>query len=441
MRLRKLLTIFVPAAVAIAGLSSSYMFPVDSDAIQYSRGQVDDSVSRLETRLEKGDVKLQYDDEFGYLKSVLKELHVPASSQVLVFSKTSFQAPRIAPRTPRALYFNDDVAVGFVRTGDVLEFAALDPKQGIIFYTLDQERASHPHFIRRDTCLQCHQSGGTLGIPGLMVRSVTPDRSGMPVMSAGGFVTDHRSPLSERWGGWYVTGTTGRQQHMGNTFLQDANGDQKLAVSDDTINVTDLSRFIDTAAWLTPHSDVVALMTLEHQTQMDNLMIRVGWEARTALLENEAINKSLGEPVTQVRESIQHRINTAVEDLVEYMLFADEAKLTSPVKGTSGFAAEFQARGPKDPKGRSLRDFDLKTRMFRYPCSFMIYSETFDSLPEIVKTRVYERLRQVLTGQDASPKYAHLTAEDRRAIFEILTATKKDFASASEPAPARASLQ
>jgi hypothetical protein len=274
-----------------------------------------------------------------------------------------------------------------------------------------------------------------------MVRSVTPDRSGMPVMSAGGFVTDHRSPLSERWGGWYVTGTTGRQQHMGNTFLQDANGDQKLAVSEDTINVTDLSRFIDTAAWLTPHSDVVALMTLEHQTQMDNLMIRVGWEARTALLENEAINKSLGEPVTQVRESIQHRINTAVEDLVEYMLFADEAKLTSPVKGTSGFAAEFQARGPKDPKGRSLRDFDLKTRMFRYPCSFMIYSETFDSLPEIVKTRVYERLRQVLTGQDASPKYAHLTAEDRRAIFEILTATKTDFASASEPAPARASLQ
>src|SRR5947209_6818399 len=252
-RWRSLLVILVPAAVAVAGLSSSYMLPLEHDAIQYNKGPVDDAVSRLQSRIDNGQVKLQYEDEFGYLRSVLRELKVPQSSQVLVFSKTSFQAPRIAPRTPRALYFNDNVAVGFVRTGEVLEFATLDPHQGTIFYTLDQERASHPRFARRDECLQCHQSGGTLGIPGLVVRSVAPDRNGMPVASLGNFITDHRSPLKERWGGWYVTGTTGDQAHMGNTVVQSPE-DDRLPVSEATRNVTDLNRFIDTGAYLTPHS-------------------------------------------------------------------------------------------------------------------------------------------------------------------------------------------
>ena len=428
-RRRRLLLIFVPVTVAIAGLSSSYILPLDDDAIQYTKGPVDDVVSHLEQRLQSGETRLKYEDEFGYLRSVLRELGVPQSSQVLVFSKTSFQAPRIAPRTPRALYFNDNVAVGFVRTGDVLEFAALDPKQGIMFYTLDQERTAHPHFARQDVCLQCHQGGAALGIPGLMVRSVTPDRTGMPVMSAGGFITDHRSPLKERWGGWYVTGTTGSQTHMGNAVLDGSEAedsqDKRLPVTDGTQNVTDLSRFIDTGAYLTPHSDIVALMTLEHQTQMDNLMIRVGWEARMAMHENEAINRSLGEPADQIRESTAHRINTAVEELLDYMLFGEETKLTAPVKGNSGFAEEFEKAGLRDGEGRSLRDFDMKTRMFRYPCSYMIYSQAFDGMPQPVKDRLYRRLWEVLTGKDSSPKFAHLSPADRKAITGILLATKK----------------
>jgi hypothetical protein len=431
----KLLLFLAPAAVAIAGLSGSYMFPLDSDVIQYSKGPVDDVVSRLQARIDKGEVQLKYEDEFGYLPSILDALRVSKSSQVLVFSKTSFQAPRIAPRTPRALYFNDDVSVGFVRTGDVLEFAALDPKQGIVFYTLDQEKASHPRIERRDTCLQCHQSNATLGIPGLMVRSITPDRTGMPIMSAGGFVTDHRSALKERWGGWYVTGSTGNQTHMGNAVVESSAAGGTFE-GDNT--VTDLNRFIDTGAYLTPHSDVVALMTLEHQTQMDNLMIRVGWEAREAMYQNNAINKSLGEPENQIRESTAHRINSATEELLEYMLFSGETRLTAPVKGTSGFEAEFEKHGPKDSQGRSLRDFDLKTRMFRYPCSYMIYSETFDALPPIVKDRLYSRMRDVLSGKDTSPKFAHLSPADRKAISEILQSTKKDWARVEAEQPSAA---
>jgi hypothetical protein len=422
MRLRRLATFALPAAAIAAGLSSSWIVPADHDAIQYSKAPVDDIVARLQKRLDSGAAKLKYEDEFGYLRSVLKELQVPQSSQVMVFSKTSFQAPKIGPRTPRALYFRDNVAVGFVRTGDVLEFAALDPTQGVVFYTLDQGQTSRPRFERRDVCLQCHQTGATMGVPGVLVRSVTPDRSGMPIMSAGGFITDHRSALKDRWGGWYVEGTSGSQTHMGNAI---AGGDEKLGTSEDTVNVTSLNHFVDSAAYLTPHSDIVALMTLEHQTQMTNLMIRVAWEARIAMFENDSINKSLGEP-PGVREATQHRIDTATEDLVEYMLFSGETKLTDPIKGVSGFAEEFQKAGIRDPKNRSLRDFDLRTRMFRYPCSYMIYSDAFDSMPGVVKDRVYRRLWEVLSGKDTSARFANLSSDDRKAILEILRATKKD---------------
>jgi hypothetical protein len=414
------------AGAAIAGFSGSDMLPLDDDAIQYTSGPVDDAVHALQQRMDKGEVKLTYDGSMGYLRSVLEALNISTTSQILVFSKTSFQAPRIAPRTPRALYFKDDVALGFVRTGDVLELAALDTKQGVHFYTLNQEQVEHPKFERRDTCLQCHQAGATLGIPGLMVRSVFPDRTGMPITRAGtGFITDHRSPLKERWGGWYVTGTTGDQVHMGNAVMPGATG-EPMPPPEGSQNVTDLKPFLDTGAYLTPHSDIVALMTLEHQTQMENLIIRVSWEARMAMVQNKAMNKAFHEPEDQIRESTAHRIDAGIEELLSYMFFGGETVLTSPIKGTSGFTEEFEKLGPKDSKGRSLRDFDLKTRMFRYPCSFLVYTEAFDDMPQVVKDRLYKRMWEVLTGHDKSPQFAHLSTADRKAILEILIDTKKD---------------
>ena len=390
----------------------------DDPAIQYGDLPVNDPITRLEARLAQGKAKLEYaNDGTGYLRSLLKNLDINIDSQVLVFSKTSFQAPRIAPRTPRALYFNGRVAVGFVRTGDVLEFAALDPHLGIVFYTLDQDAGPKPHFDRRDTCLQCHQSGGTLGVPGLVVRSVYPDSTGMPLFHAGTFVTDHRSPMKERWGGWYVTGNTGDQVHMGNAIVPDRNQPSELEKTE-TQNLTDLRNKIDTGAYLAPHSDVVALMTLEHQTRMVNLMTRVGWEAKLAQFDDAAINKALNRPAGELSDS-------AIEELLEYLLFSGETKLTAPVQGTSAFAREFAGQGPQDASGRSLREFDLHTRMFRYPCSYMIYSEAFDGMPAVVRERLYRRMWQVLTSDEKKPAFAHLSASDRRAIREIVAATKK----------------
>ena len=414
------------AGGVIAGFTGSDTLPLDDDAIRYTTGPVDDPVNTLQQRIDKGEVKLAYDGPMGYLRSILQALNVSTTSQLLVFSKTSFQAPRIGHHTPRALYFKDNVEIGFVRTGDVLEFAALDSKQGVHFYTLDQEQTEHPKFQRQDTCLQCHQSTATLGIPGLMVRSVFPDRTGMPIFSAGGFITDHRSPLKERWGGWYVTGTTGDQVHMGNAVMPGATG-EPMPPPEGSQNVTDLKPFVDTGAYLTPYSDIVALMTLEHQTQMENLMIRVGWEARMAMVQNLAMNKAFHEPEDQIRESTAHRLDAGVAELLSYMFFNGETVLTSPIKGASGFAEEFEKLGPNDSKGRSLRDFDLKTRMFRYPCSFLVYSKAFDSMPQVVKDRLYKRMWEVLTERDKSPQFAHLSAADRSAILEILLDTKKDF--------------
>jgi hypothetical protein len=258
----------------------------------------------------------------------------------------------------------------------------------------------------------------------MVVRSVYPEPSGMPLFQAGSFITDHRSPFSERWGGWYVTGKHGAQRHMGNAFVRDRNTPDKLDF-EGTQNVTDLRGRFDPAAYLTTHSDIVALMTIEHQSRLSNIMTRLGYETRMTMHTGRELNKILGLPEDELSQSAERRIMSGVNEVVGCMLFADEAKLTEPVSGNSGFAKIFSAAGVRDPQGRSLRDFDLQTRLFRYPLSYMVYSEAFDSLPAPARDRVYRRLYEVLTGMDTSPKFAHLSPEDRTAILEIVRATKK----------------
>jgi hypothetical protein len=414
------ISVAVGVAVGLAGLGGSYVIPLDNEAIQYTTRPVDDPISRLQKDIDGGKLRLNYDDTQGYLASVLRALDVPQESQVLVFSKTSFQAPRIGPRMPRALYFNDRVSVGFVRGGDVLEIAAQDPKQGIIFYTLDQERVSKPKFERRDTCLQCHQSGSTLGVPGLFMVSVFPETSGMPLFQSGTTVVNQTKPIEQRWGGWYVTGQHGEQKHRGNALVRDKSKPDELE-TERTQNQTDLSSKFDTGAYLTPHSDIAALMVFEHQAHMTNLITRVGFEARMAVLNSNTINKALGEPTDKLSESAVRRINNACEEMVEYMLFAGEAPIKSPIKGTAGFEKAFASAGPRDSKGRSFRDLDLTRRMFKYPLSYMIYSEAFKSMPEEARTRVLTRISELLTSTKDEPLNKHLSLEDRKAILEIAT--------------------
>lgn len=397
----------------------------DSPAIDYRHADSRDAVARLQRRINSGEVRLEYSEKNGYLESVLKALNVPASSQGLVFSKTSFQLHRIMPSNPRAIYFNDELYVGWVRGGDVLELAALDPKLGGVFYILEQEKTARPRFQRNDECLQCHASNSTRNVPGFVVRSVYPDARGYPIAPLGGFITTHNSPINERWGGWYISGKHGSEHHLGNMRF-DEKGLEYNPAQLASQNLTGLEPRFNTSGYLTPHSDIVALMVLEHQTQAQNLITKLSYETRLALHNQQVMNEALQQSNDEMSDSTRRRIKHAAEDLARYLLFAGEATWQAPISGTSSFAKEFTAQGPRDKKGRSLRDLDLSRKLFRYPCSYLIYSEAFDELPKPALEELYRQLWLALTGQTKDKELAAIPAADRQAVLEILRQTKRN---------------
>ncbi|WP_233216497.1 hypothetical protein [Blastopirellula marina] len=417
------LTVFVTAALLFTAESHAQL-DFEREPINYGQAEQHDPVAKLQQQLDDGKIELEHSSDHGYLTSVLEKLNISPESQVLVYSKTSFQLSRITPRRPRALYFNDTSYVGWVQGGDVLEIMTTDPNLGEVFYTLSQEPEGPPKFLQdRGQCLACHASSRTHGVPGGLVRSTFVNPAGQPHYGSGTFTTDHSSPFTERWGGWYVTGTHGDMRHMGNVISKDRQLPEKID-REDGANVTDLSERLDIARYLSPHSDLVALMVLEHQTQMQNLLTLVHYEARMAQHHDQVMNKALDRAEDYVSDTTERRIERACEKMLRYLLFAEEFKLEAKVAGTSKFAAEFAAAGPRDSQQRSLRDFDLQTRLFKYPCSYLIYSESFDQLPAVAKQYVARRLQEILAGDD--PEFGYLTAEDRQNIREILTETKPE---------------
>ena len=336
----------------------------DHPAIRYSDGPRGDVVTALDRAVQAGEVALAFEPTTGYLHAVLEALDVPVESQLTVFSETSFQAHRINPKNPRAIYFNDTVAVGWVRGGDVLEVASLDPTQGVLFFSIDQKPTGRPEIRRNDRCLACHLSWDTLGVPGLLTFSTLPMPDD-PNAYAVGWITDHRSPLEERWGSWYVTGAPPSVRHLGNTTeptedVSDTSTDPAPAGSTRSRGLFDLT------GYPTPYSDVVALLVLEHRTHMTNLLVRMGWETRVADYEDARA----GQPPASQAAGIQ---STAVE-LVDYLLFVDETPLPPGIRSTSGFGERFSRQGPFDSRQRSLHQLALDGRLLRYPCSFLIYT-------------------------------------------------------------------
>lgn len=413
-------------AVAVAPLSAFAQFDIEHEPINYLKAPLSDSISQLQKRLNAEEVRLTFDDKSGYLASVLKTLNVSETSQMLVFSKTSFQRNRINPRTPRAIYFNDDVYIGWCQNGDVVEVSAVDPQLGGNFYSLDQEDVDRPKFARHtDTCTLCHASSVTQGVPGHLVRSVFPDSSGNPILSTTTYRTTSQSPLKQRWGGWYVSGTHGQQRHMGNMIAKSSREPEAFDV-DAGANVTDLSKLINVEPYLTPHSDIVAFLVFEHQAPAHNALTLANYQAKLALRDEVILRTMSKDPNLPRTDGIQRRLDHSAELVLKHFLFVEEAPLTDRVQGTSGFAEQFAQRGPRDKRGRSLRDFNLRTRIFQHPCSYLIYSAAFDGLPPELKQIVYRKLHDVLTGIDQSSTYQHLTNEDRQTILAILLDTKRD---------------
>lgn len=381
--------------------------PYDEDTINYSKAEDTSAVARLKEFIESGKVALEYDEQHGYLPALLKELKVPVSSQMLVFSKTSLQRERIEPKNPRAIFFGDDVYIGYIHGAPILEISGVDKKLGGVFYTLSQDKVERPKLERTDQCLECHASAKSMGVPGHLVRSFATDETGVVDLRSGTSQVNHRTPIEERWGGWYVTGEHGEQAHRGN-LIGKAAFEKQEKEPNHVGNITDLSPYFDVKKYPRNQSDIVALMVMEHQTHMHNFITRLTYEATIALQQYGHVRY----------------MKSSTEAFLKYLLFVEEAPFASPLKGSTEFIADFEANGPKDNKGRSLRQMDLKERLFKYPCSYLIYSEAFDTIPEPLKEVIYQRLWDILTGKDDKAAFASIPEETRKAIKEILVETK-----------------
>ena len=375
----------------------------DYSSIDYAARPTTDRVAKLSEALAKGEPQLERDSRTGYLRPVLEALGVPVESQLLVFSKTGVQRAHTSPHDPRAIFFDDSVAVGYLPGAPVIEIAAHDPQQGVIFYTVDQS-APAPVFKRQTSCLTCHQSASTLNVPGVIAHSNAVDAEGDVIPQFGSNDVDHRTPHPDRWGGWYVTSDGSATQyaqraHAGNiTFSGRGNTSNEVFV--EWLNSSPEGR-----GYISGSSDISALLVFDHEMHAINLLTKLNWESRI--------------PTGMVAPF--------VNELADYLLFVGEVPPSVALMANPGFAKALEARVPKDRQGRSFGQLDLVNRLMRYPCSYMIYSKAFDGLPASVKDAVYHRMLDILSGNDTRPAYKQLTAADRRAITEILRETKPDF--------------
>jgi hypothetical protein len=414
----------VAVAVAIAAATSAaqedwHGVLHQHPAVGYIARPTTDRIATLNRALAGGSRSLRRDPRTGYLRSVLDALGLSIDSQLLVFSKTGVQRAFTSPHNPRALFFDSAVVVGYIPGAPLIEIAAHDPQQGVVFYTLDQN-AGAPSFTRATMCLTCHVSATTLGVPGLIARSNAVGEDGNVMPQLGSNDVTHQTPHPDRWGGWFVTSEAlvpySQRAHAGNITL--SNG----GVTSNQIFMEWLSSEPETRGYLSPSSDIVALLLFDHQAHAINLLTRLNWESRVVAAGGRAgtADGSLG---------------SLEQELADYLLFDGEAPPSVALEARPGFAQHFAAAFPKDQRGRSLADLDLAKRLARYPCSYMVYSPAFDALRPDVREAVYQRMIDTLTRSDRRGERGRASAEDRRAVLEILRDTKPDFPSATISTP------
>ncbi|HYF36836.1 MAG TPA: hypothetical protein VD994_16185 [Prosthecobacter sp.] len=368
-----------------------------------------DRFSLLKKQLESGAVKLDTDSDKGFLASLLKALDIPVSSQLLVFSASSFQSGIINPRNPRALYFNEDTYVGYVPGGSV-EIISMDPEMGGIFYIFERLSPGRlPTMGRSEKCFNCHAGNATRRVPGLIVESLLPMvTSGASLEAYRSDEQGHHIALEKRFGGWHLTG----EHHLKNTHANlmgrslQGRGFEKIPVEPGQL--WDLDRH------LRPTSDILPHLVHEHQIGFENRVFHAAYVMRQLLADGRG----------NLPMSAKEEVDQLADELARYILFADEAKL--PAQGVAGdpaFITEFQRNKKPAAGGVSLKDFDLRNRIFKFRCSYMLYTESWLKLPQALKERVYYKMAEGLREQNANPVYAHLAADEKRAIRTILKET------------------
>jgi hypothetical protein len=412
-----LATILLLAVAAVPALAQ-FRYDTEYPVIGYGKTPTTDAFSRLmEGLMEESGTNpewLQYDPTGrGYLDSLLAALDIDPASQVLVFSKTSLKQRFITPENPRSLFFNDEVYVGFVPGSSSLEIGAMDPQLGPVFFDFPQNPDAPERFeFETGRCLRCHDSysmtGG--GVPRFMLSSVYTGPDGNLVSHELSEITDTTTPLERRWGGWYVTGTHGDQRTLGNLIIRDVAVLREAGLGG-VGNLQTLDSLVALDRYLRPTSDIVALLVLEHQVEVQNRITRLNYDSRMQL-EQGTLDTATLDALTQ--------------PVLDSLFMAHEAALGAPVSGSSEYAENFVRKGPADSRGRSLREFDLQTRTFRYPLSYLIYSDAITALADPVRKHLFGRIKAVLESAPGAPEYPHLSADQRGAILAILRDTKPE---------------
>ena len=368
----------------------------------YSR-ELHDDFSRVMARISAGEIKLDTSSEKAQLTSLLKALDVPVSSQLLVYSATSFQGGLIRPANPRALYFNEEVYVGFV-PGGRFEVAAIDPELGPVFRIFRPTADGKPEITRSERCMNCHAGRTSWQVPGLVVESVICTNTGASLDGFRREQVGHTIPLADRFGGWHVTGAHEHGPHLGNLIGEAAPGGYKK-LPDPPGSLFDWDRYPVST------SDLFTHLIHEHQLGFHNLVTLGIYRTRDALEAGHG----------KLLKDDETALNDIARKLVRYVLFANEAKLPDGgLKPDPVFLKDFLARRKAASGGASLRDLDLHGRLFRNRCSYMVQSPSFGAMPKEFKDRVIAGLASALRERGAPEEFNYLPIEEKRTIKAIL---------------------
>ncbi len=385
----------------------------DLEPIRYSDTLPTDRLAGLAKMLEERKLEGQPGQGLKALEFVLDYLNVPKESQVLVFSKTSLQNSRITPRNPRSLYFSENAYVGYV-PGGAVEVIAHDAVLGPVFYLVEPDKDGAMR-IERDTnrCLSCHATSRTENVPGMLIRSVYAEEEGHPILQLGTHDVAHETPLADRWGGWFVTGRSSLP-HLGNRVFK-----EESDLTPSSIPIKSVAGMVDVKNYLRPTSDVVSLLVLEHQVKMHNLLNAAAMNYRRSVYFMQTLNPD-ADPTLGSAGDIA---DSGAKDIVDYLFFKDETDLGDGVEGDPGFQQAFVKRFPKSKDGESLVEFRLYGRIFKNRCSYMVYSEAFKGMPDVLKQRVIARMKRVVAGDEEGFEY--LKESERKRIDTILSETLK----------------
>jgi len=388
----------------------------------YWSSELEDPMSELLERVRKGEINLDESPGMPLVRRLLKELQIAESSQILVFSRTSLQRGAVSPTNPRAIYFNDEVYLGWMPNGRI-EIASSDPEKGFIFFfqrELSDRKA--PLFARDRVCIQCHAGSATNFLPGPLGRSVFPDSKGRSLKSVDSFeLIGHEVPVHERWGGWYVTRAHQDLNHMGNAIAVKENGKLKLQRKDSSKGLND---FFNTSNYPVSTSEIEALLVFDHQVRMQFVLIESAYKVRQAIFDYQKTSSK------ENSANISALLKEVTETIVSELLFKEEFPLGGKIVDTSQpgkFVTEFKAKSKTDSRGRSLRDLDLQSRLFKYRCSYMIYSKSFRDSSKILKNSVLNRIKEIMTSESPQLGYEYLEAEEKKTIFDILSGTLAEF--------------